>query len=195
MARWSFLSYSSAECGSSAGILRIPMESRLLSPSGISGFGLVGIHTTLPQSWWFAIHSKCSYVICVFTYCIVELVFVLSYIWSRVWGSIEYSGTRCGDYLSILRRLTALIRWKIIDSAVDEVSEVLSLHVVPLAIRIVVVPAGVTVLLGLHNPPRRWTGKVGPSLPGSTIAPCVDSLLCYRLIRRPKCILHHSPKI
>jgi hypothetical protein len=40
---------------------------------------------------------------------------------------------------------------------------------------------GVTVLLGLHNPPRSWTGTVDPSLPGFTIAPCVDSLLCYRI--------------
>jgi hypothetical protein len=72
---------------------------------------------------------------------------------------------------------------KILDSAVDEVSEVLSVHVAPLTIWIVVVPAGVTVLLGLRNPPCSWTGTVGPSLPGFTIAPCVDSLLCYRLIR------------
>jgi hypothetical protein len=28
-------------------------------------------------------------------------------------------------------RLTALIRWKILDSIVDEVSEALSIHVVP----------------------------------------------------------------
>jgi hypothetical protein len=51
----------------------------------------------------------------------------------------------------------------------------------PLAIQIVVLPVGVTVMLGLHNPPRSWTGMVGPSLPGFTIAPCVDSLLCYRI--------------
>jgi hypothetical protein len=57
----------------------------------------------------------------------------------------------------------------------------LSMHVAPPAIRIVVVPAGVTVLLGLHNPPRSWTGIVGPSLPGFTIASYVDSLLCYRI--------------
>jgi hypothetical protein len=49
------------------------------------------------------------------------------------------------------------------------------------AIWIVAVPAGVTVLLGLHNSPRSWTGTVGPSLPSFTIAPCVDSLLCYRI--------------
>jgi hypothetical protein len=49
----------------------------------------------------------------------------------------------------IPQRLTALIRQKILDSAVDEVSEALSVHVVPLAIWIIVVPVGVTVLLGL----------------------------------------------
>jgi hypothetical protein len=69
------------------------------------------------------------------------------------------------------------------------------MHVVPLAIRIVVVPVGVTVLLGLRNLPRSWTGTMGPSLPGLTIAPCVDLLLCYRSIRRPKSILQDSPRI
>jgi hypothetical protein len=82
----------------------------------------------------------------------------------------------------IPRRLTALIRWKILASAVDEVSEALSMHVAPLIIRIVVVPTRVTVLFGLHNPPQCWTGTVGPSLPSFTIAPCVDSLLCYRTV-------------
>jgi hypothetical protein len=82
-----------------------------------------------------------------------------------------------------------------LDSAVDDVLEALSMHVAPPAIRIVVVPVGVTILLGLCNPPHSWTSTVGPSLPGFTIAPCVDSLLCYRLIRRPKSILQDSPKI
>jgi hypothetical protein len=127
------------------------------------------IPTTLPQSGWFANHSKsfihCSYVFCAFIYSIVELVFILSYIWSRVWESIEYSGTWCGDYYLITQRLTALIGWKILDNAVDEVSE-----------------AGVTILLGLCNPPHSWIGTVGSSLPGFTIAPCVDSLLCYRIV-------------
>jgi hypothetical protein len=143
--------------------------------------------TTLPRSGWFANHSKsfirCFFVICVFTYRIVELVFVLSYIMSRVWVSIEYSGIRCGDYYLFPRRSTTLIGRKILDSAVDEVSEALSMHVVPPAIRIVVVPAGVIVLLGLHNPPRSWTGTVDPSLPGFTIASCVDSLLCYMIVQ------------
>jgi hypothetical protein len=91
--------------------------------------------------------------------------------------------------------LTALIRQKILDSAVDVVSEALSMHMAPPAIQIVVIPAGVTVLLVIHNPPRSWTGMVGRSLPNFTIAPCVDSLLCYRSIRRPKSILQDSPKI
>jgi hypothetical protein len=70
-----------------------------------------------------------------------------------------------------------------------------SVHMAPPAIQIVVVPTGVTVLLGLCNPPHSWTGMVGPSLPGFTIAPCVDSLLCYRSIRWPKSIIQDSPKI
>jgi hypothetical protein len=73
------------------------------------------------------------------------------------------------------------------------VSEALSMHVVAPAIRIVVAPVGVTVLLGLRNLPCSWTGTVGPSLPGFIIAPCVDSLLCYKLIRQPKSILQDSP--
>jgi hypothetical protein len=42
---------------------------------------------------------------------------------------------------------------------------------------------------------------VGPSvatvqtLPGFTIAPCVDSLLCYRSIERPTSILQDSPEV
>jgi hypothetical protein len=58
-----------------------------------------------------------------------------------------------------------------------------------------VVPAGVTVMLGLRNRPRSWTGTVGPSLPGFTIAHCVDSLLCYRAFRWLKSILQDSPKV
>jgi hypothetical protein len=204
--QWSFLSFSSVESGSSTRIMWILTESRLSSPSGVLGFRLVGIPMTLPQSWWCANHGKSfirfSYVICAIRYHIVELVFVLSYIWSHVWGSIEYSGTqcgdywtRCGDYYLMPRWLTALIRRKIIDSVVDEMLEALPMHVAPPAIWIVVVPAWVTLLLGFRNPPCSWTGTVGPSIPGFTIAICVDSLLCYRLIRRPKSILQDSPKI
>jgi hypothetical protein len=39
----------------------------------------------------------------------------------------------------IPQRLTALIRWKILDSTIDVVSEVLSMHMVPPAIQTVVV--------------------------------------------------------
>jgi hypothetical protein len=69
------------------------------------------------------------------------------------------------------------------------------MNVVPPVIRTVLVLAGVTDLLGLCNPPRSWTGMVGPSQPDFTIAPCVDSLLCYRSIRRPKYILQDSPEV
>jgi hypothetical protein len=78
-------------------------------------------------------------------YHIVELVFVLSYIRSCVWVSIKYRGIRCGDYYLIPRMLTTLIRQKILDSAVNMVSEALSMHVAPLAMQIVVVPARATV--------------------------------------------------
>jgi hypothetical protein len=88
-----------------------------------------------------------------------------------------------------------LIRRKTLDTAVDVVLKALSMHVAPLAIQTVAVPIAVTVMLGLHNPPRSWTDMVGPYLPDFTIAPCVDSLLYYRSIRRPKSILQDSPKI
>jgi hypothetical protein len=174
-------------------------KSRLSRPSGVSGFWLAGRPVTLSRSGWFTNHSKSfihfSYIICAFTYHIVELVFVLLYIRSRVCGSIEYSGTRCGGYYLILWRLTTLIRRKILDSAVDVVSEALSMHVAPSVVRTVVVPTRMTVMLGLRNPPRSWTSTVGPFLPDSTIASCVDSLLCYRSIRWPKSTVQHSPKI
>jgi hypothetical protein len=35
-------------------------------------------------------------------------------------------------------------------------------------------------MLGPHNPPRSVTGTWAPPLSGGTIAPCVDSLLCFR---------------
>jgi hypothetical protein len=80
-------------------------------------------------------------------------------------------------------------QWKVLDIAIDEVLGALSMHVGPLAIQTVVIPAGVIAILGLHNIPHSCTGLVDPSLPDFTIAPCVDSLLCYRLIRQPKSIL------
>jgi hypothetical protein len=69
------------------------------------------------------------------------------------------------------------------------------MHVASLAIQIIVVPTGVIVMLGLCNPTHSWTATVGPFLPGLTIAPYVDSLLCYRVIKQPKSILQDSPKI
>jgi hypothetical protein len=69
------------------------------------------------------------------------------------------------------------------------------MHAAPPAIRTVVVPVGVTVLLGLHYPPRSWTGMVDSSLPDVTMAPCVDSLLCYRSIRWPKSNLQDSLEV
>jgi hypothetical protein len=76
-----------------------------------------------------------------------------------------------------------LIGRKILDNAVDEVSEALSMHEASLAIRIIVVPAGVIVLVGLHNSPRSWIDTVGPSQPGFTVAHCVYSLRCYRIVQ------------
>jgi hypothetical protein len=70
---------------------------------------------------------------------------------------------------------------KVLDIAINKVLGAMSMHAAPLAIWIVVVPMGVTVLLGLRNPPHSWTGTVGPFLLGFTIAPCVDSFLCYRI--------------
>jgi hypothetical protein len=43
---------------------------------------------------------------------------------------------------------------KVLDNVADEVSDAMSMHVAPLAIWIIVVPTGVTILLGLYNPPR-----------------------------------------
>jgi hypothetical protein len=69
------------------------------------------------------------------------------------------------------------------------------MHAAPPAIQTIVVPTGVIVLLGLCNPSRSWTSTVGPSLPDFTIAPCVDSLLFYRLIRQPKSIIQDIPEV
>jgi hypothetical protein len=79
-----------------------------------------------------------------------------------------------------------LIWRKILDSAVDEVSETLSMHQAPLAIQIIVVPVGLIVLLGLCNPPHRWTGMVGLSQPGFAIA------LSYPVFM-PKLSTHRMP--
>jgi hypothetical protein len=77
----------------------------------------------------------------------------------------------------------------------DKVPGALSMHVAPPAIRIIVVPTEVIVLLGLHNPPHTWTSMVGPFLPGFTISPCVDSICAIGLIRWPMSILQDSPEV
>jgi hypothetical protein len=69
------------------------------------------------------------------------------------------------------------------------------MHMVPQAIRIIVVHIGVTILLGLRNPPRSWTGMVGPSLPGFTIALVWIPWCSIGLIRRAKSILQDSPEV
>jgi hypothetical protein len=63
------------------------------------------------------------------------------------------------------------------------------------AIQIVVVLVGVTVLLGLRNAPRSWTGTVGPSLHSFTTA--LVWIPCYAvgLFRWPKSVLQDSPKV
>jgi hypothetical protein len=57
------------------------------------------------------------------------------------------------------------------------------MHVAYPVIQIVVIPIGVTVMLGLRNQPRSWIGTVDPSLSDFTIAPCVNFLLYYRIDR------------
>jgi hypothetical protein len=147
---------------------------------------------TFPQSGWFANHGKLSnhfsYVICAFTYHMVESDIVLLYIQSHVWSSMQWDPV-WWLYRSLRGLPCDVQKWKFLDIAIDKVLGALSMHVVPPAIRTTVVPEGVTILLGLRNPPCSWTNPVGPSLPDFSIAHCVDSLLCYRSIRQPKSIL------
>jgi hypothetical protein len=123
----------------------------------------------------------------------VESDIISLYIQSRVWGIIY----AVGPVVVIVQTLGGLpydvLQRKVLDIAIDEAFP-MSMHTTPLTIRTIVVLAGVTVLLGLHNPPCSWTGTVSPALPNFTIASCVDSLLCYRSIRWPKSILQDSPK-
>jgi hypothetical protein len=126
----------------------------------------------------------------------VESDIILLYICSRVCGIFYEVGPDVATVQTPWRPFPYDVRqWKVLDIAIDEVSGALSMHVVPPAIWIVCGIAGVRVLLGLHNRPRSWIGTVGPSLPGFTMAPCVDSLLCHRSIRQPKSILQDSPKV
>jgi hypothetical protein len=88
------------------------------------------------------------------------------------------------------------VQWrKVLDVAIDTVLVAFSMNTTPLAIQTVVITVGVTVLLGLRNPPHSWTSTGAPSQPDFTVATCVDSLLCYRLIRQPKSILQYNPEV
>jgi hypothetical protein len=91
----------------------------------------------------------------------VESDIVLLYIGSRVWG-IMYAVAPSAATIQTPRRPCDVRQWKVLDIAINEVSGALSIHGAPPTIRTVVVPAGVTVLLGLHNPPCSWTGTVDP---------------------------------
>jgi hypothetical protein len=64
------------------------------------------------------------------------------------------SGTQCGDCVDPSEAISLWRQRKVLDIAIDEVLGASSMHVTPPAIWIVVVPAGVIVLLGLHNPPH-----------------------------------------
>jgi hypothetical protein len=77
------------------------------------------------------------------------------------------------------------------------------MHVMAPAIQTIVVPTRMIVLLGLHNPPRSWTGTVGSFLTDFTIAlvwiPCCaigrsDGLsLSFKTVPKSKvciCISH-----
>jgi hypothetical protein len=111
----------------------------------------------------------------------VESDIVMLPIRFRAWGVIYAVGPSVATVQTPRRPFPYDIRQqKVLDIAIDEVF---------------VVPIRVIVLLGLRNPPHRCIGTVSLSLPGFTIAPCVDSLLCYRSIRRPKSILQDSPKL
>jgi hypothetical protein len=126
----------------------------------------------------------------------VESDIVLLYIQSRIWGIIYVVGPTVVNVQTPQRPFPCDVRQrKVLDIAIDKVSGHCLFMRRLRPYRLFLVPTGVTILLGLHNPPRSWTGTVGLSLPGFTVAPCVDSLLCYRSIRWPKSILQDSPKV
>jgi hypothetical protein len=126
----------------------------------------------------------------------VESDIVLLYIRSRVWGIIYAVGHNVATILTPRRPFPCDVRqWKVLDIAIDEMLGAMSMQQCPRPYELFVVRKGVTVMSGLHNPPCSWTGMVGPCLLGFTIAPCVDSLLCYRSMRWPKFILQDSPKV
>jgi hypothetical protein len=65
-----------------------------------------------------------------------------------------YSGTQCGDRTDPSEAFSLGWQRKVLNIAIDEVSGALSMHAAPPAIQIIVVPTGVTIMLGLRNPPR-----------------------------------------
>jgi hypothetical protein len=69
------------------------------------------------------------------------------------------------------------------------------MNAAPSAIRTAVLPSSVTFMLGLHNPPRSWTGTVGLALPGFIIALVWIPCCATGLIRQPKSILQDSPEV
>jgi hypothetical protein len=126
----------------------------------------------------------------------VESDIVLLYIQSHIWRIIYEVRPGVATIQTPRRPFPYDVRqWKVLNIAIDEVSRHCLCTRCPRPYILFVLLVGVTVLLGLHNSPRSWTGTVGPSLPGFTITPCVDYLLCYRPTRRPKSILQDSPKV
>jgi hypothetical protein len=75
----------------------------------------------------------------------VESDIVLLYIWSRVWGIIYAVGPSVVT-VQTHRRPFPCDGEKFLDIAIDEVSGELSMHAAPPAIRIVVVPVGVSLV-------------------------------------------------
>jgi hypothetical protein len=93
----------------------------------------------------------------------VESDIVLLYIRSRVWGIIYAVGPGVVIVQTPQQPFPCDVRqWKVLDIAIDKVSGASSMHTVPRPYKLIVVPAGVTVLLGIHKPPRSWTGTVTP---------------------------------
>jgi hypothetical protein len=78
----------------------------------------------------------------------------LLYIWSRVWGIIYAVGPSVATIQTPQSTFPYDIRQrKVLDIAIDEVLGALFMHAAPQSYRLFVVPTGVIVLLGLHNPP------------------------------------------
>jgi hypothetical protein len=128
---------------------------------------------------WFTNHIMVSihffYVICSFTYRTLEADIVLLDIWPLVWGPSRAVGSGVVTLTRYLGGLYLYVRWKVLDTAIDVVPGVIvyTWGVVGHT-ECCVVSIGVTVILGLHNPPHSRIGTLAPPLSGGTIAPCVD---------------------